>query len=116
MIGGPANMISSAISADLGRSPQLHGGKALSTVTGIIDGTGSLGAAIGQTLIGYIQGFGWKYYFLVLLIVCACTLVSLSRMLWNDVKHLKAERQKRKKTRQYKSLSEDSDKETLLSP
>uniref|UniRef100_A0A3P8TC47 Sugar phosphate exchanger 3 n=1 Tax=Amphiprion percula TaxID=161767 RepID=A0A3P8TC47_AMPPE len=49
-IGGPSNMISSAISADLGRQEALRGSKeALATVTGIVDGTGSIGAAAGQT-------------------------------------------------------------------
>lgn len=48
-IGGPSNMISSAISADLGRQDALRGSQeALATVTGIVDGTGSMGAAGGQ--------------------------------------------------------------------
>lgn len=42
-------MISSAISADLGRQEALRGSQeALATVTGIVDGTGSMGAALGQ--------------------------------------------------------------------
>lgn len=42
-------MISSAISADLGRQEALRGSQeALATVTGIVDGTGSIGAAAGQ--------------------------------------------------------------------
>lgn len=42
-------MISSAISADLGRQEALRGSQeALATVTGIVDGTGSIGAAVGQ--------------------------------------------------------------------
>ncbi|XP_077450469.1 sugar phosphate exchanger 3 isoform X2 [Stigmatopora argus] len=49
-IGGPSNMISSAISADLGRQDAIQGSReALATVTGIVDGTGSIGAAGGQT-------------------------------------------------------------------
>lgn len=48
-IGGPSNMISSAISADLGRQDLVKGSsEALATVTGIVDGTGSIGAAVGQ--------------------------------------------------------------------
>ncbi|EMP24000.1 Sugar phosphate exchanger 3 [Chelonia mydas] len=48
-IGGPSNMISSAISADLGRQELVKGNsEALATVTGIVDGTGSIGAAVGQ--------------------------------------------------------------------
>uniref|UniRef100_A0A8C5HUF5 Sugar phosphate exchanger 3 n=1 Tax=Gouania willdenowi TaxID=441366 RepID=A0A8C5HUF5_GOUWI len=49
-IGGPSGMISSAISADLGRQEAVRGSQeALATVTGIVDGTGSIGAAAGQT-------------------------------------------------------------------
>lgn len=48
-------MISSAISADLGRQEALRGSQeALATVTGIVDGTGSLGAAAGQ--VGTLSG------------------------------------------------------------
>jgi len=78
-IGGPANMISAAITADLGRQEVLAASdQALSTVTGIVDGTGSFGAAIGQVLIPVIQkGFDdWRFvfYFFILmtLITCVC--------------------------------------------
>lgn len=44
-------MISSAISADLGRQEALQNSQeALATVTGIVDGTGSFGAAAGQVM------------------------------------------------------------------
>lgn len=65
-IGGPANMISAAITADLGRQDILAGNdQALSTVTGIVDGTGSFGAAAGQVLIPVIQKHfdGWQFVF-----------------------------------------------------
>jgi hypothetical protein len=72
-IGGPANMISAAITADLGRQEILAASdKALSTVTGIVDGTGSFGAAIGQILIPVIQEAwdDWRFvfYFFVLMV------------------------------------------------
>ncbi len=45
-------MISSAISADLGRQDALQNSQeALATVTGIVDGTGSIGAAGGQVML-----------------------------------------------------------------
>lgn len=50
-------MISSAISADLGRQEALRGSQeALATVTGIVDGTGSIGAAGGQVSKSSLQG------------------------------------------------------------
>ena len=66
-IGGPANMISAAITADLGRQEAIlaSNAQALSTVTGIVDGTGSFGAAIGQVLIPVIQKqwSDWRFVF-----------------------------------------------------
>ncbi|XP_069012993.1 sugar phosphate exchanger 3 isoform X3 [Embiotoca jacksoni] len=71
-VGGPSNMISSAISADLGRQDALRGSKeALATVTGIVDGTGSIGAAGGQYLVSLIESkLGWKsvFYFFVVMV------------------------------------------------
>ncbi|XP_040294790.1 sugar phosphate exchanger 3 [Bufo bufo] len=70
-IGGPSNMISSAISADLGRQEMVRGSsEALATVTGIVDGTGSVGAALGQVLVSVIQGslgWSWVFYFFILM-------------------------------------------------
>ena len=52
-ISGLNNMISAACSADLGKQPALKGNtKAVSTVTGIIDGTGTMGTAVGQFIVG----------------------------------------------------------------
>lgn len=57
-IGGPSSMISSAISADLGRQEALRGSQeALATVTGIVDGTGSIGAAGGQVKPSFVLPF-----------------------------------------------------------
>uniref|UniRef100_A0A8C4GWX9 Sugar phosphate exchanger 3 n=1 Tax=Dicentrarchus labrax TaxID=13489 RepID=A0A8C4GWX9_DICLA len=71
-IGGPSNMISSAISADLGRQEALRGSQeALATVTGIVDGTGSIGAAGGQYLVSLIESkLGWMcvFYFFVVMV------------------------------------------------
>jgi MFS transporter, OPA family, solute carrier family 37 (glycerol-3-phosphate transporter), member 3 len=71
-IGGVANMISAAITADLGGQGPIQGNKdALSTVTGIVDGTGSVGAAIGQILVPIIQEkLSWVYvfYFFIVLV------------------------------------------------
>ncbi|KAL7865367.1 hypothetical protein SRHO_G00106140 [Serrasalmus rhombeus] len=48
LVNGPYALITTAVSADLGTHKSLKGNaRALSTVTAIIDGTGSVGAAIG---------------------------------------------------------------------
>ena len=47
-ISGLNNLISAACAADLGKQSALKGNtKATSTVTGIIDGTGTMGTALG---------------------------------------------------------------------
>lgn len=61
LLGGPSNLISSAIIADIGRSKKLSGNKeSISMVAGIINGTASAGAALTQGFIGYFSDyFGW---------------------------------------------------------
>ncbi|CAB3406137.1 unnamed protein product [Caenorhabditis bovis] len=87
-VGGPANMISSSITADLGKCEQLCGNsEALSTVTGIIDGTGSIGAALGQWFIPSIQlWFGWNAIFYCFIIMMLCTASCLAPVLWKERK------------------------------
>jgi sugar phosphate permease len=68
LTGGPSNIISSAIAADLAQTPSVSGDEeALATVTGIIDGTGGFGAALGQTLIGLIATVSWDMVFVFLM-------------------------------------------------
>lgn len=58
-VNGPYALITTAVSADLGTHESLQGNaKALSTVSAIIDGMGSIGAAIGPLLTGYISDAG----------------------------------------------------------
>ncbi|CAJ0580606.1 unnamed protein product, partial [Mesorhabditis spiculigera] len=86
-VGGPANMISGAISADLGKSRELRGNiAALSTVTGIIDGTGSVGAALGQLVIPSIElWFGWVVIFYCFVFMLILTMLCISPLLWREI-------------------------------
>ncbi|KAL3983089.1 Major Facilitator Superfamily protein [Acanthocheilonema viteae] len=86
-IGGPANLISSAVSADLGKAEQIRGSsEALSTVTGIIDGTGSVGAGIGQLFIPEIEAvFGWTAVFYGFIVMMLCTILCLTPLLWKEI-------------------------------
>lgn len=85
VLGGPVNLVSGCIAADLGQHPQLRGKeRALATVTGIIDGCGSLGAALAQYVVGLLAprsecgsaGCDWSRVFAFLivtdLIAAAC--------------------------------------------
>ncbi|GAB1609091.1 sugar phosphate exchanger 3-like isoform X5 [Argonauta hians] len=99
-IGGVASLISAAISADLGQQEALSKNKrALATVTGIIDGTGSLGAAIGQVSLPYIEtNYSWEWVFYMFIIMTALTAICLSPMFLKEVKELIAKRSSRNST------------------
>merc|ERR1712196_605117 len=79
LVGGPNNIITSAVAADLADDPSIGGNtRALGTVTGIINGSGSITAAFGLMVIGPLQDFGgWTavWYFLI-----ACVLTGTALM------------------------------------
>ncbi|XP_057588008.1 sugar phosphate exchanger 3 isoform X3 [Hippopotamus amphibius kiboko] len=96
-IGGPSNMISSAISADLGRQELIAGSsEALATVTGIVDGTGSIGAAVGQYLVSLIQdNLGWMWVFYFFILMTSCTILFISPLIVREICYLMQRRQAR---------------------
>lgn len=69
LVGGPNNIITSAVAADLASHPSVKGNnKSLGTVTGLINGCGSITASIGLMAVGPLQSsFGWSsvWYFLI---------------------------------------------------
>lgn len=80
--------------------------KALATVTAIIDGFGSLGAALGPLLTGYISSMrgGFDNVFLMLYIAAVCAALLISRLVVRDVQRIlhpppKKEKQKRRQRR-----------------
>uniref|UniRef100_A0AC34RPA6 Major facilitator superfamily (MFS) profile domain-containing protein n=1 Tax=Panagrolaimus sp. JU765 TaxID=591449 RepID=A0AC34RPA6_9BILA len=85
-ISGPYNLIVGTISVDLGTQPALAGNeKAMSTVTGLIDGTGSAGSAIGQFFVPVIQNaFGWTYVFYMFIIMNLLSSICLIRRFYSD--------------------------------
>ncbi|KAG6469397.1 putative glycerol-3-phosphate transporter 5 [Zingiber officinale] len=67
-VNGPYSLITTAVSAELGTQEMIQGNsRALATVTAIIDATGSVGAALGPLLTGYISTRGWNNVFLMLI-------------------------------------------------
>lgn len=93
--GGPADALTSAVSVDLGKHPSLKGARATATVTGIIDGTGAVGAAIGQYLVGLMSDeLGWKSVFLVLLICLGLAFFSSLFRLSRELSELRASRER----------------------
>lgn len=90
-VNGPYALITTAVSADLGSHPSLKGDLSLTaTVTGIIDGTGSVGASIQGVLIGIIAsgctatGQSWDAVFDLLMIMCALSALCLTRLVWKQ--------------------------------
>merc|ERR1719337_290507 len=80
LVGGPNNIITSAVAADLADDPSIGGNtRALGTVTGIINGSGSITAAFGLMVIGPLQTLGgWTavWYFLIACVVTGTVLMS----------------------------------------
>ena len=83
LVGGPNNIITSAVAADLADDPSIKGNnRALGTVTGIINGSGSITAAIGQLAIPVLYDWGKQHsvgyrYVWFFLIFCTFTGTSL---------------------------------------
>merc|ERR1712127_523738 len=69
LVGGPNNIITSAVAADLASHPSVKGNnKSLGTVTGLINGTGAITASIGLLAVGPLQAtYGWAsvWYYLI---------------------------------------------------
>ena len=57
LVNGPYALITTSVSAELGTHRSLvSSSRALATVTAIVDGTGSVGAAVGPLLAGWLAG------------------------------------------------------------
>lgn len=86
LVSGPYALITTAVSADLGTHKSLKGNShALATVTAIIDGTGSVGAALGPLLAGLISPSGWHNVFSMLMLADACALLFLVRLIHKEL-------------------------------
>jgi sugar phosphate permease len=86
-INGPYAIITTAVSSDLGTHPSLSNNQnAKATVTAIIDGTGSLGAALGPLLIGWLtDASSWNAAFYLLMASCFLSAVFMTRLLVVEV-------------------------------
>lgn len=85
-VNGPYALITTAVSADLGTHKSLKGNsRALATVTAIIDGTGSIGAAIGPLLTGYISAKSWSAVFTMLMGAALVAGLLLTRLVIAEV-------------------------------
>uniref|UniRef100_A0A8C6THL8 Solute carrier family 37 member 1 n=1 Tax=Neogobius melanostomus TaxID=47308 RepID=A0A8C6THL8_9GOBI len=86
LVNGPYALITTAVSADLGTHKSLKGNaRALSTVTAIIDGTGSVGAALGPLLAGLLSPGGWDQVFYMLMASDFIALLLLLRLVTKEL-------------------------------
>jgi len=97
LVNGPYALITTAVSADLGTHETLKGNsRAIATVTAIIDGTGSLGAALGPLLTGLLISHGWDDIFYMLMTATAFAALLLCRRVFKEISHIYKEWRKRK--------------------
>ncbi|KAF7806476.1 putative glycerol-3-phosphate transporter 5 [Senna tora] len=87
LVNGPYSLITTAVAADLG-TQNLNGGnsRALATVTAIIDGTGSVGAALGPLMAGYVSSRGWNSVFFMLILSILFAGLLLVRVARNEIR------------------------------
>eukprot|EP00210_Caulerpa_lentillifera_P006967 g6662.t1 len=110
-VNGPYALITTAISAELGMHESVQGNaRALSTVAAIIDGMGSLGAALGPTLTGQIVALSSKssfsHVFLMLAVASCLSVVVLMKVSLTEMKESIA--------RQRRSRSPENEDERLV--
>ena len=88
LVNGPYALITTAVSAELGTHKSLlSSSKALATVTAIIDGTGSIGAAVGPLLAGFLAGDSeWNKVFSMLMLADVLALTLLVRLVRGEVR------------------------------
>lgn len=89
-VNGPYALITTAVSADLGSHKSLEGNqKALATVTAIIDGMGSFGAALGPAITARILAVSddgnFTGVFTMLAVSCMFSGLLLSGLVWKEV-------------------------------
>ena len=88
-VGGIFNIVAATAAADLAKGDSLKGNdKALGTVSGILDGSGSLGAAFGSLIIGTIQTKSWDGAFLFLAAVVLISSIPIFRVFLKEFREL----------------------------
>lgn len=86
LVNGPYALITTAVAADLGTQSSIKGNsRALATVSAIIDGTGSVGAALGPLLAGYISTRGWNSVFVMLMLSLSIAGLLLIRVVRTEI-------------------------------
>merc|ERR1711935_979451 len=87
LVGGPNNIITSAVAADLSSHPSVRGSsKSLGTVTGLINGCGSFTASAGLLAVGPLQeSFGWSSVWIYLIGCTAAGTCLMGSRIYADI-------------------------------
>jgi MFS transporter, OPA family, solute carrier family 37 (glycerol-3-phosphate transporter), member 1/2 len=87
LVGGPNNIITSAVAADLAAHPSVRGNnKSLGTVTGLINGTGAITASIGLLAVGPLQDmYGWGSVWIFLMGCTGAGTLLMSPKIYKEV-------------------------------
>ena len=86
-IAGPANIISTAVAADLSQNPAVGANmEAMATVAGLIDGAGGIAASIATFTMGAISSYDWLYVFLLMVFLAICSVASIFQITLRDFK------------------------------
>ena len=92
-IAGASNIISSAVAADLAQNPDIDNkDEAMATVTGIVDGTGGFGAAIGVLVMGILSTVSWLSVFLFMIATGVLSIVCIWKIAWRDLQQFRQRR------------------------
>lgn len=95
-IAGSSNIISSAIAANLAQNPEIQNkDEAMATVTGIVDGTGGFGAAIGVLIMGVLSTISWLYVFLFMILMGIFSIICISHIAYREIKEIRRKRKER---------------------
>mmetsp|Transcript_20483 Transcript_20483/g.29697 ORF Transcript_20483/g.29697 Transcript_20483/m.29697 type:complete len:483 (+) Transcript_20483:56-1504(+) len=87
LVGGPNNIITSAVAADLASHPSVRGNnKSLGTVTGLINGTGAITASVGLLAIGPLsKAYGWSAVWIFLMGCTAAGTLLMSPKIYQEL-------------------------------
>lgn len=93
LIGGPNNTITSAVAIDLSGRPAIRGNaRALGSVTGTINGSGSILASLGLLGVGPLQlAYGWRAVWLMLAVFSVSGTLLLGPQIRREIAPLSAE-------------------------
>ena len=83
LVNGPYCLITTAVSADLGN--RIKDGRAMATVSAIIDGMGSMGAVLGPLFAGFVSK-DWRLVFMMLMMADVFASLCIVRVTVQDVR------------------------------